>query len=325
MKVNAKPYVGQHCESTTTGTLLKQIGIELSEPMLFGLGEGLSFIFWNMKTMDFPFIGGRVKPDQLTENIAKNLGLKLTVKETSSTTKAWREVKKLLDDDKAVGIKLDCYHLEYFTHPIRFAGHYVAMLGYDESDAFLVDTSQQGSEVKSSLKSLELARNEKGPMSSKNLYYILEKQGETTPLKDAVLTAIRANAKAYLNPPIINLNYKGIEKTSKEIIKWFDRSKNIQEEFATSAMIMERAGTGGAIFRNFYRDFLKEAYTLTGIEAIDEAHKAFVDIAKDWSEVIALFEKVAKTGDRKYVLEASERLKLLSTAEKEAVEVLTAI
>ena len=38
--------------------LLRQIGIELSEPMLFGLGEGLGFIFWNMKSMNFPFIGG---------------------------------------------------------------------------------------------------------------------------------------------------------------------------------------------------------------------------------------------------------------------------
>ena len=56
MKVNAKPFIGQHCEITATGTLLKQIGIDLSEPMLFGLGEGLSFIIWNMKIMDFPFM-----------------------------------------------------------------------------------------------------------------------------------------------------------------------------------------------------------------------------------------------------------------------------
>jgi len=74
MKIaNFKPFVGQHCETTATGSLLNQIGIELSEPMLFGLGEGLGFIFWNMKTMDFPFIGGRVKTDLLTENLCRNL------------------------------------------------------------------------------------------------------------------------------------------------------------------------------------------------------------------------------------------------------------
>ncbi len=322
MKVSTKPYVGQHCESTATGTLLNHIGIELSEPMLFGLGEGLSFIFWNMKTMDFPFIGGRVKPDMLTANIAKNLGLKLTVKETSSSEKAWQDVKQLLDEGRPVGLKLDCYHLEYFKHPIHFAGHYVATLGYDDNNAFLVDTSQQGTEVTTSLKSLRLARSEKGPMSSRNLYYLLEKGSKTTPLKDAVIAAIRANAKAYLNPPITNLNYKGIEKTSREIIKWFDRSKDIKTEFATSAMIMERAGTGGALFRNLYRDFLKEAYGLTGNKCIDDAHEAFVGVARSWSDVIALFEKVASAGERKYVLQASDKLKALADDERRAMEIL---
>jgi hypothetical protein len=325
MKVITKPYIGQHCESTATGTLLNHIGIELSEPMLFGLGEGLSFIFWNMKTMDFPFIGGRVKPDLLTANIAKNLGLKLTVKETSSTDKAWQEAKQLLDAGKPVGLKLDCYLLEYFTHPIHFAGHYVALLGYDDNNAYLVDTNQQGTEVSTSLKSLKLARNEKGPMSSKNLFYIVEKGDKTTPLKDAVISAIRANAKAYLNPAITNLNYKGIEKTSKEIIKWFDRSKDIKTEFATSAMIMDRAGTGGALFRNLYRDFLKEAYEVTGDATIQEAHEAFVHIAESWSVVIALFEKVANTGKREFVLQASDKLIELADEEKRAVEILSLV
>ena len=103
---NLKVFNGQHCETTATGTLLRQLDIELSESMLFGLGEGLGFIFWNMKTMPFPFIGGRVKPDVLTENIARNLNIKLTVKETASQQKAWDSVKALIDKGKIVGLKL---------------------------------------------------------------------------------------------------------------------------------------------------------------------------------------------------------------------------
>ncbi|MGS0527998.1 BtrH N-terminal domain-containing protein [Zobellia nedashkovskayae] len=116
-----KSFDGQHCETTATGTLLRQLGIELSEPMLFGLGEGLGFIFWNMKTMDFPFIGGRVKTDLLTQNITRNLNLELTVKETSSVKKAWDNVKELIDKGKVVSLKLDCYHLQYFSRPFHFA------------------------------------------------------------------------------------------------------------------------------------------------------------------------------------------------------------
>jgi len=74
---NFKPFEGQHCETTATGSLLLHLGMHLSEPMLFGLGEGLNFIIWNMKTMDFPFIGGRIKTDLLTQNISRHLGFKL--------------------------------------------------------------------------------------------------------------------------------------------------------------------------------------------------------------------------------------------------------
>ena len=74
---------------------MNQLGIELSEPMLFGLGEGLGFVLWNMKSMNTPFIGGRIKSDLLTRNIVKNLGLSLDVRETSSKDKAWKSVKGL--------------------------------------------------------------------------------------------------------------------------------------------------------------------------------------------------------------------------------------
>ena len=326
MKIeNLKPFDGQHCETTATGTLLRQLDIEFSEPMLFGLGEGLGFIFWNMKTMDFPFIGGRVKTDLLTQNIAKNLNLELSVKETSSTQKAWENVKQLLDVGKVVGLKLDCFHLEYFSRPFHFAGHYAAIYGYDKDNAFLVDTKQQGGQVKTSLTSLALARNEKGPMSSKNLYYTLSKTDKKHDLKSAILNAIRNNSTDYINPPINNIGYKGILKTSKEILKWFDTSKDIKSEFEASAMIMERAGTGGALFRNLYRDFLKESYDILKLEKIKQAHTEFIDIANLWTEISNLFLQVSKTKDRKYIEQASDILKQLSTKEKNAMEKLAEI
>lgn len=326
MKIeNLKPFEGQHCETTATGTLLRQLDIELSEPMLFGLGQGLGFIFWNMKTMDFPFIGGRIKTDLLTLNIANNLNLELTIKETSSTQKAWENVKQLLDNGKVVGLKLDCYHLEYFSNPFHFAGHYAAIYGYDNETAFLIDTKQQGGQVKTSLKSLALARNEKGPMSSKNLFYTLKKTDKKYELKKAIVTAIRNNATDYINPPINNIGYKGILKTSKEILKWFDTSKDIKSEFEASAMIMERAGTGGALFRNLYRDFFKESYDILKLDKLKQAHTEFIEIANLWTEISNLFLQVSKTKDRKYIEQASDILKRLSIIEKNAMEKLAEI
>ena len=71
-----------------------------------------------------------------------------------------------IKNGKAVGLQLDCYHLDYFTNKIHFAGHFVAMYGYDNEFSYLNDTKQQGGMVKTRLDSLEKARSEKGPMVS---------------------------------------------------------------------------------------------------------------------------------------------------------------
>jgi len=318
-------FEGQHCETTATGTLLKNIGIDLSEPMLFGLGEGLGFICWHMKSFDLPFIGGRIKPDVVTQNIARNLHLKLEVAETSSVKKAWETVKKKIDSGTVVALKLDCYHLEYFTKKVHFAGHYVAMYGYDEQYAYLVDTQQQGGIVKTSLENLALARNEKGPMSSKNLSYTVQSTGKEFDLAEAVVKAVKNNATDYLNPPISNIGYKGIIKTSKEIKKWFKNSKNVERDFKTIAVLMEKAGTGGALFRNLYRDFLGESYDLLKKDEIKQAHTMFCDIAKSWNQVSELLYQAGETKDSKYIDKASEVLIELSNKERAAMEILANI
>lgn len=320
-----KPFNGQHCETTTTGSLLYQLGIDLSEPMLFGLGEGLGYIFWNMKVMDFPFLGGRVKPDALTENICRNLNLNLEVKETSSIKKAWKNVEECIDKGKAVGLKLDCYHLDYFTTKIHFAGHYASLYGYDEEMAYLNDTNQQSRDARTSLKNLELARNERGPMSSRNLSYTISKNGGSPDLRGVIKKAIYNNASDFLNPPIKNMGYKGIYKTSLEVKKWFDTSRDLKNDFQTSASIMERGGTGGSLFRNIYRDFLKESGEIIKSDELIEASKEYNEIAKLWKGVADLFVKIGETKDIKYVNSASEILVKLSEREKTVMERLKVV
>lgn len=319
---NFESFVGVHCETTTAGCLLKSIGINLSEPMLFGIGEGLGFLIWNMKIMDFPFIGGRIKPDLLTDNICRNLDLNIKVHETSSQKKAWEMVREKIDQEKLVGLKLDCYHLEYFTAKIHFAGHYVAMYGYDSDYAYLNDTTQQGCKVKTSLESLKLARSEKGPMSSRNRMFTIQKGKTKLDLKCIIKKAIYKNATDYLNPPIKNFGYKGIQKASAEILKWFERSDNIKYEFQTCSMLMEKAGTGGSLFRNIYRDFLKESYNLLHLDEIMKAYNKFQEVAKLWKEVADLFYLTGETENKNYITQASDILMLISKEEKAAMEEL---
>jgi hypothetical protein len=101
---------GRHCETTALGALLHHEGLDLSEPMLFGLGEGLGFVYWDASSMDFPFLGGRSKPFAITRAVAERLGLTLHVQETASRRRAWRNVADVLDAGRPGGRQRDSYH-----------------------------------------------------------------------------------------------------------------------------------------------------------------------------------------------------------------------
>ena len=66
-------------------------------------------------------------------------------------------------------------------------------------------------------------------------------------------------------------------------------------DFQTTAMLMERAGTGGALFRNLYRDFLKESYELRQLDYLKRAYDRFVVIAEQWTNVSELFYHAGET------------------------------
>ncbi|WP_248925004.1 BtrH N-terminal domain-containing protein [Paenibacillus hamazuiensis] len=316
------PFQGEHCETTAMGNLLQFAGIRLSEPMLFGLGQGLGFIYWDSKAMDFPFIGGRVKPDELSACIASRLGLIVKVQETSSVEKAWQNVRSSIERGIPVGLKLDSYYLDYFTNKVHFAAHYAVMYGMDDEYAYLADTTQQGGLVKTRLAQLAMARNAKGPMSSRNRSFTIEPAGILPPLISAIRSSLSNNAHDYLNPPIRNLGNKGIIKMSSEIVKWPSRSKNLEQDLILTALLMERAGTGGALFRNLYRDFLKECVDLCGDPKVEQAYLLFAEIAPMWVGVSTLIERAGKTGNHGELNQVSKLLSEIADKERVAMELL---
>ncbi|MEV6937390.1 BtrH N-terminal domain-containing protein [Streptomyces sp. NPDC051132] len=273
----------QHCETTALGVLLRHQGVDLSEPMLFGLGSGLSFIYWDGKNMDFPFLGGRVKPFDLTSNLALRLGLELLTQETTSPRKAWDNVAALIDAGHPVGLQLDSYHLDYFGSRIHFGGHVVAMYGYDDRNAYLVDTDQQGGAVSTSLTSLAQARAARGPMTAKHRSFTLTAPKNLPAPHEQIVPAVTACADAFLNPPIANLGYRGIEKAGKLVRTWLQRTDNPQRDLPQAALLMEKAGTGGALFRNLYRDFLAECTDLLDSSHLRTGHTLYAEAATLWA------------------------------------------
>ncbi|MER7703862.1 BtrH N-terminal domain-containing protein [Kitasatospora sp. NPDC097605] len=317
-----QPRGGKHCETTALGVLLRHEGVELSEPMLFGLGAGLSFIYWDAKGMDFPFLGGRVKPFELTRALAARLGLDLDVRETGSARRAWQNVAGALDAGRPVGLQLDSYHLEYFTSRTHFGGHVVAMEGYDTENARLVDTAQQGGAVTTSLASLAAARAERGPMTARNRSFTLARRGELPDPRTLVVPAMAACAAAFLHPPIANLGHRGIARAAAAVPGWLARAERPDRQLPQAARLMELAGTGGALFRNLYRDFLGECADLLGDPRVRTARDRYAEAAAGWTEVARLVAAAGESVDRAPLERAGRLLEELARTERGAMEEL---
>ncbi|MEU7741924.1 BtrH N-terminal domain-containing protein [Nonomuraea sp. NPDC049158] len=312
----------QHCETTALGVLLRHEGLDLSEPMLFGLGSGLSFIYWDSKSMPFPFLGGRVKPFELTRNLTARLGLTLSVDETTSLRKAWENAATQIDAGRPVGLQLDSFHLDYFQSKVHFGGHVVAMYGYDEHDAYLVDTAQQGGAVRTSRTSLSMARAEGGPMTARNRSFSITLPAHAPSWQDQIIPAIKACAGAFLAPPIANLGHRGIEKAASQVPKWLLRTDDPQRDLPQAAVLMEKAGTGGALFRALYRDFLGECAELIDDDRLRTGHQLYAEAATLWTTVADLIAKAGENGDATHLEQAGAILHDLSQIERDAMQVL---
>ncbi|MGW6781522.1 BtrH N-terminal domain-containing protein [Streptomyces sp. NPDC054987] len=315
----------QHCETTTLGLLLRHQGLDLSEPMLFGLASGLSFLYWNSKKMDFPFLGGRVKPFDLTRNLAARLRLRLQVQETTSPRKAWDSVAASIDAGHPVGLQLDSHHLDYFGSKVHFGGHIVALYGYDDHTAYLVDTDQQGGAVSTSLSSLARARAARGPMTAKHRSFTLTTPKNMPAPHGQIVPAITACADAFLNPPIANLGHRGIEKAGRLVRTWLQCTDDPQRDLPQAASLMEKAGTGGALFRNVYRDFLAECTELLDSSHLRTGHRLYAEAAVLWTEAAALINEAGERGDAQCLVQAGAVMGDLARIEREAMSALSCL
>ncbi len=88
---------------------------------------------------------------------------------------------------------------------------------------------------------------------------------------------------------------------------------------------MEGGGTGGALFRNLFRDFLGESMNTVPSKELASGHKAYTEIAPLWTHVSGLIDEAGRTLDQKYLDEVSDILRDISRQEKEAMETLLTI
>lgn len=306
------PMGGEHCITHALQQIFRYGGHPLSEAMLFGLGEGLSFVYVNLR--EAPLISGRIKPLVFEENIARNLGISLRIRKPRDAAKAAADLKEEIRQDRPVMLYADMPYLSYLNMPPgdHFGGHSIVVFGFDEErQVYAVsDRDHSARPIASPRGPLaadfhevpygELARARDSahrPFPARNKWVRADFSGFRPPDGPVLLAAAARTARAMLHPPARLLGVEGLGKFAAEAARWtrFDRAKRKRAGIRNFFMISSRGGTGGGAFRDLYGRFLQEAAPLAGQAELARFGGEFRQIARRWDRLAealwALYER----------------------------------
>jgi hypothetical protein len=292
-----------HCETGVASNLLRHYGIELSEPMVFGLASGLSFAYLPFVNINgLPLIAYRTPPRLILKMLSWRIkGLKIKFK----TFKTEQDGKKYLDKKLAqnipVGLQTSVYFLPYFPKEMRFHFNAHNLLVFSKSTSKQQDNYHVSDPVFSHLnivenKDLSQARFSKGALAPKGRLYFLEKIPENINFQKLIPKAIRWTGKfnGRFNPmPLAGV--LGMKRVAKKIEDLDKKSPRYQQLFLGHIVRMqEEIGTGGAGFRYMYAAFLQESAVLINQPILKDWADGFISVGDKWREFALLCARNSK-------------------------------
>ena len=309
-----------HCESGVMSSMLRHYGLNVSEPMVFGLSNALNFAYIPFVKMGgMPLVAYRSMPKAIIKNIKKNLKIDMKLETFSSVKKGEDRLDELLKEGKIVGAQSSVYWLEYFPKEIRFHFNAHNLLIYDkEGDEYLISDPVFDKSVRCSKKSLSKARFAKGVMAPKGLLYYPIHMPKELDLKPVIAKNIKKLAKNMLRTPVPIAGLRGIKYLAKNIAKLKNKDKKYAKLFLAHVVRMqEEIGTGGAGFRFMYASFLQEASELFNDDKVlAEASKMMLAVGDEWRDFALVIAKSLK--GKKEIDFRTISQKLLNISENEA-------
>jgi len=191
--------------------------------------------------------------------------------------------------------------------------------GYDADNAVVLasDMDQSAPGLKKGFYStitLEQLRKARGsafkPFPPKNMYLEFDFSTYHQPDAGDIYAAIRQTVEAQMNPLIKNMDVKGIQLASEELLKWpgmFTESELRMNLFSIYVFI-EIGGTGGGCFRYMYSRFLKESAAITKNNRLSKSAEDFDRAGNLFSEIGLLFKESEKAEDLDWRIKKASNL-----------------
>ncbi|MGZ3753753.1 MAG: BtrH N-terminal domain-containing protein [Mucilaginibacter sp.] len=278
-----------HCENGVTTSLLKNIGVtQITEPLAFGIGAGLFFVYIPFfKINNGPVIAFRTLPGLIFKRTCKALGIPVVREKFSSKEKAEAFLNDRLADGLPVGCQVGVYYLTYFPKEYRFHfnAHNLIVYGKEDDNYLISDPVMETVTTLTSYE-LERVRFAKGALAPKGqLYYPVEEKPVTNEqIKAGIKSGIEKNVQNMLNIPGPITGVKGIAFTGNKIKKWRDKlgPKEAGLYLAQLVRMQEEIGTGGGGFRYIYAAFLQEAFAYHQMDELMEISQQFTASGDLW-------------------------------------------
>ncbi|MFW9921344.1 MAG: BtrH N-terminal domain-containing protein [Candidatus Thorarchaeota archaeon] len=284
---------GRNCMSSSLWKLFNHQGLKITEEMIVGIASGLGFIYWNMKQLPVPFVGGMNGgrfPTILGLAIDR-LGGSWKVLKSTSMIRAHKQLTDVLRQDCPALVCVDIGFLNYLSigGDDHFGMHNVLVYGIDEAKNEAYVSDRFATPLTISLTSLQQARASKyHPFPAENKLLTVEMPEVMTPLPEIIQNAIRENAEFMLNPPISNMGVRGILRWQKELqnySKLMPEPHNLVRALCEHYVYIETGGSGGALFRRIYSDFLSEAGDILKDGVLRKASSDYDRISDAWSSL----------------------------------------
>jgi len=278
-----------HCENGVTTSLLRHNGVQqITEPLAFGMGAGLFFVYIPFfKINNGPVIAFRSLPGLIFNRTCKALDIPVVRKKFYSKEAAEKFLNERLAEGHLVGCQVGVYYLPYFPKEYRFHfnAHNIIVFGTEDGNYLVSDPVMEGTNVLSPYE-LERVRFAKGALAPNGqLYYPKESRPVTDEqVKRGIISGIKKNVQNMLQLPGPLTGVNGISFTGKRIKKWRDKlgPKDAGLYLAQLVRMQEEIGTGGGGFRYIYGAFLQEAHAYTKRDELLDIAQTFTESGDLW-------------------------------------------
>ena len=311
-----------HCETGSVSNLLRSYGLEISEPMIFGLGSGMTFAFLKqIKINGLPLIAYRMPPKMIIKLLSWRIeGLKFHYETFRSADKGMQALDNMLAEDKAVGLQTSVFFLPYFPQAMRFHFNAHNLVAYaKEGDEYLISDPVFSHLVTAKENDLRRARFSKGALAPKGMMYYPSAFPTAIDYERVIPKSIRFMAKmnGRWNPvPISGVN--GIRMLAKNINKLGKTDQHYAQLFMGHIVRMqEEIGTGGAGFRFIYAAFLQESANILGSQTLHDCSLQLTQIGDEWRDFAVLCARLSKQRKGQDYPDAAAQLYKIADMEKE--------